>query len=96
MDYQVEGKTYVLRYQQLREEYLRHCAMSDKEFMANLPSATHLACIICYLKETPSYVCLSDEGIVHQLIHLMHIPDCPVIRLRPIRSLFKRTLMLAP
>lgn len=96
MDYHVNGKTYVLRYQDLRQEYLRHCAMSDKEFVANLPSALHLACIICYLKETPTHLCLSDEGIIHQLTHLLHIGDCPLIRLRPIRAQFKRELLLAP
>ncbi len=94
MDYLVNGNTYVLSYAKLREEYLRHVAMTDSEFSSNLPSAMHLACIVCWLKETPSSVCLSDEGIIHQLAHLMHIKDCPLVSLKAIRRQFKKELKL--
>jgi hypothetical protein len=69
--------------------------MSDEEFMMNIPSALHLACVICFLKEIPGYVCLSDVGIIHELTHLLHIPDSPTSDLKGIRELFRVQLMLS-
>ena len=68
--------------------------MSDQEFMDNLPKAIHLACIICYFKEIPAKYCLSDIGIVHELAHLLHIPDKNVEPLSEIRKLFESDLKL--
>jgi hypothetical protein len=94
IEYVLEGRNYLLSYQQLREEHYRFCSMKDEEFMANLPAAAHLACVICYLKETPGYVALCDIGIIHELIHLMHIPEGNTTTLREIRKLFEETLKL--
>lgn len=96
MEYLDDGKKYRLSYQELREEYIRHLEMTDEEFMQNLPSALHLACIICFLKETPTYLTLNDTGIVHQLVHLLHFGDTPLDPLNEIRALFKLQLNLAP
>lgn len=96
MEYLVEGKKYNLSYQELREEYTKHIEMSDEEFMQNLPSALHLACIVCFLKETPTYLTLNDTGIIHQLVHLLHLGDTPLDPLNEIREQFKRDIFLAP
>lgn len=95
MEYVVDGTHYIMSYRKLREEYHRHLEMTDKEFLKNLPSAAHLACIICFLKETPSYLVLSDKGIIHELIHLIHHGEQPLINLKDIRKLFKETLKLS-
>ena len=94
IEYVLEGTKYLLSYQQLKEEYVRFCYMSDDEFMNNLPAAAHLACVICYLKEIPGYVALSDIGIVHQLVHLIHIPTETSTPLADIRKLFEEQLKL--
>lgn len=94
MDYLVDGKKFVLSYNELKQEYLKYIEMSDKEFIENLPGAAHLACIICYLKEIPTYICLSDKGVLHELIHLMHIPNENTTTLNEIRDVFKITLKL--
>lgn len=94
MEYLIQGTKYLLSYQELKGHYISHIAMSDEEFMSNLPSALHLACIICFLKEIPSYICLSDEGIIHELTHLLHLEDS-VVDLKEIRELFKQQLKLA-
>lgn len=78
---------------ELKDHYTTFCEMSDEEFKTKLSSAAHLACIICFLKEIPTSSCLSDEGIVHQLIHLMDTND-PIINLQQIRELFKKDLEL--
>lgn len=96
MRYEVEGTFYELSYKELKEEYLRHIEMSNEEFMKNLPSANHLANIICWFKEIPTSVCLSDKGIIHELAHLIHLGlDEPTVVLEDIRELFKQQLKLS-
>jgi hypothetical protein len=95
LEYVLDGHHYSLSYQSLREEYHRFCQMTDEEFMKQLPAATHLACVICFLKEVPTYVALCDIGIIHELVHLMHIPDGNTRSLGDIRTLFEQTLHLS-
>lgn len=95
MEYTLEGRTFSVSYQGLREQYLIHCNMTDEEFIKNLPSALHLATVICYFKETPAYICLCDIGIIHELVHLLHIPEDTQNRLRDIRKDFEFQLKLA-
>lgn len=92
MEYLVEGRRFVLSYQELKEQYTAHCAMSDSDFLQNLPTAIHLACVICFLKEIPAYMCLSDRGIIHELSHLLHIPRDTSIK--DVRQLFQEQLKL--
>ena len=92
MEYLVGGQKYTLSYQELKDQYLLHLEMSDVEFVKNLASALHLACIICFLKEIPTHVCLSDKGIVHELVHLLHIPKEQNVSLSKVRELFKNQL----
>lgn len=95
LEYVVGDKRFSLSYQQLREDYLEMCAMTDPEFWSALPRAIHLASIICFVKETPTYVCLRDDGIIHQLAHLLHIPEATEPEFAEIRQLFKDQLALA-
>lgn len=94
IEYVLNGHSYNMSYQQLREDYHRFCDMKDEEFLQNIPAAAHLACVICFLKEIPTYVALSDIGIVHELIHMIHIPDGNTTSLYDIRKLFEQTLRL--
>jgi len=95
MEYVIEGHHYTMSYKELRESYIEFCQKSDEDFMSNLPAALHLACVICFLKEIPTSICLSDRGIIHQLTHLAHIPDEPLINLKQIRAQFQSELLLA-
>lgn len=96
MEYIQNGKRYSLSYQELRENHILMARMSDERFLDALPQAMHLACVLCWLKELPSSQVLGDEGIIHQLAHLMHIPDEPLIDLAEIRKQFNEQLALAP
>lgn len=94
IEYLSEGTKFSLSYQQLKEHYVLFCNMDDTEFIKNIPDALHLACIICLLKEIPTYVCLTDKGIIHELVHLLK-EDVTTTPLSEIRELFKVTLCLA-
>lgn len=95
MIYLVDEQKFSISYQELREEYYRFSQMPDEEFLKNLAAAAHLACVICFFKEVPTYVCLCDKGVIHELIHLMHIPEGNTTSLKDIRAQFDLWLKLA-
>lgn len=95
IEYLAEGRKYLLSYSELREKYLEFIQLNDNEFMNKLHEAIHLSCIICFLKEIPTYVCLRDDGIIHQLVHLLDINEDTVSELSEIRDLFKNQLKLS-
>lgn len=87
--------TFAFSYQELREEYKRHVEMSNKEFLENLPSALHVSIFISYIKQRPSYIALCDEGIIHELTHLLqHGENGGIKTLKEIRKQFKKELKL--
>ncbi|WDH37428.1 hypothetical protein [Pseudomonas chlororaphis] len=98
MDYVIGGREYSASYQDLREEHARFTGMTDKRFLKELPAALHFAVFVCRFKELPASVVLSDEGIVHQLAHLIHLRGEPLVtaRLGEIRELFNKQLQLIP
>jgi hypothetical protein len=98
MDYVLNGNRYSASYQDLREEHARFVRMTDKRFLKELPAAMHFAVFVCWFKELPTSQVLSDEGIVHQLAHLIHLKGEPLVmgRLGEIRELFDQQLGLAP
>ncbi len=94
MTYLVDDKKFSISYNELREAYILFTEMSDEEFMSKIPQALHLACIICFFKEIPSYICLSDTGVIHELSHIMS-GITPVNSISEIRQTFNQTLKLA-
>lgn len=87
-------KPYSFSYKKLVEDYERFCEMSDEEFMASLPKVLHFACFVGFIKEF-DYAHLSDDGIIHQLVHLLDIPNEPLIKIKDIRKQFEETLKLS-
>lgn len=82
-----------LSFEELSEEYSNIVDLSDKEFFKSLPRAIHFAVFICYIKQKPSYLCLADEGIIHELVHLLQLGKKGGIKsLKEIRKQFKREL----
>lgn len=94
MEYLVEGLRYSLSYKDLRKRYNEMIELSDEDFLESLPEALHLACVICYLKETPIEHTLSDMGVIHELVHLLHIKEDTLADLPRIRLVFKNVLKL--
>ncbi len=95
MQYLIDGREYSISYNKLKQEYLNFCNLSDEDFLKKLPAALHLACVICWFKESPTDVVLSDVGIIHQLAHLLHMPDEPAVKIGEIRETFKSCLHLS-
>lgn len=95
MEYIVEGHKYHFSYQEMSNLHDKYCTYTDEEFLANIVEIIHFAAFACFFKEMPTHQCLSDAGILHQLIHLLHIPDEPLTNLQGIRELFEKVLKFA-
>lgn len=94
MEYIDEGRQYGFSYRNTKSLYEEFCNMNDEDFIANLPSAIHLACFICWVKEIPTGTCLSDHGVIHLLVHLLNNADEPLTDLREAKEKFKNILKL--
>lgn len=94
MTYLVNGNEYHVSYRELKEAHNQICLLNNADFMEQLPDILHLACMICFFKEMPNNVCLSDEGIIHQLTHLLANVDDSAVNLEGIREDFAKTLIL--
>lgn len=62
---------YGFKYSEIKRDYDYFKGLSDKEFKKKIVSALHFTVFVCYVKEISSDDCLSDEGIVHQMVHLI-------------------------
>lgn len=95
IEYLVDGKRYVLNYQELCEKYHEFVGLTDRQFRERLPEALHLACIISYLKGINASNLVSDQGVIHLIVHQLHIPDDTTSEFREMRRQFKLFLKLA-
>lgn len=94
MEYRQGESHYNFSYRECREKYEEIIRMSDEEFMDNLVSILHFSCFILWFKEFSIEV-LSDEGLIHQLIHLLDIEENTLPELHEIRKLFNHCCKLA-
>lgn len=90
------GDTYSFDYQELKRDYIRFSNLTDEQFMAQLPAVLHYAVFVCWVKGLQARWVLADDGIIHQLVHLLHIGSDPIIsdQLPEIRALFCEQLEL--
>ncbi|MFL6228423.1 MAG: hypothetical protein ACJ741_06555 [Pyrinomonadaceae bacterium] len=97
IEYLVEGTPYVLSYPDLKEDFERYAAMTDDEFLNNLVPALHFVCVVCYFKQLPGYMLTSDEGLIHQMVHLLDgkTRRTALGRLAEIREMFAAVCRLA-
>lgn len=94
MEYIVEGVKYILSYEELKNKYIEVCEYNRERFLTNISSILHLSCVICYLKELPSYIIISDEGIIHQLVHILDKTFVEPYEIDKVRKLFKHQCQL--
>lgn len=89
IEYFLNGKRFTYRPVELIEAHAELCLMPDSEFEQPhvLARALHLACMLCYVLDTPTSECLSDVGVIHQLAHLIHL-DEPSVELQEVRRAF--------
>lgn len=94
--YQLGDRDFDFSYRKAREAHLKFVDMTDEKFLEKLPQALHLAVFICWVKEAHAQACLRDDGLIHELVHLL-VGDPPVHQdgLHGVRRLFDEYLELA-
>lgn len=90
--YKVGDRTFVLDKKSIVRSYEKYCQMSDEDFLADLINIMHFAVYVCYIKNIPSKDILSDDGLIHELVHLMQDNTRKFVDLKKIRKNFNKTL----
>lgn len=93
MDYLVNNKRFSFSYKELKDQYLTFIEMSDEEFFADLPKLLHFVAFVAFLKEIPTNTLLCDDGLLHELIHMLNGTEL-VTGKEEIRELFKELMRL--
>lgn len=64
------------------------------EFVRQLGSAIHFACFVAWLKELPTSMVLGDDGVIHELAHLLDSACGGCAEIGRVRSMFNDQLQL--
>lgn len=94
MIYIINNNKYSLSYKELREKYLEICNLPLSSFLFRLPEVLHITCMISYLKEVPNEYLVGDESLIHNLAHLMHIPEEALVSAKEIKEQFEKEMKL--
>jgi hypothetical protein len=90
--YKVGNKTFVYDKKSLSESFKLYNSYTDVEFLENIVDILHYAVYVCWIKEISSDECLGDDGIVHELVHLLQKNTIGHSNLQQIRKKFNETL----
>lgn len=93
-DYDGNVLTRHFSYLELKNLYKKYCEYTDDEFVQNMVEILHFSCFVCYLKELKTEQCLSDGGIIHSMVHSLHL-GLSDYELKLLRSQFKDLLKLS-
>lgn len=92
--YKVRDKKFVYSPEELERYYEKFKNYSDQEFIDNIVDVLHFATYVCWLKEIPGDVCLADDGIIHELVHLIKPETRSDTELDRIRDDFNEKLII--
>lgn len=93
-EYKIGDKLYAFNKKDVRLTYYDFLSMEDDEFLENIVSALHFAVYVCWIKDIPTDDCLSDEGIIHELVHLLKENTKKYTDLVKVRKNFKEKLII--
>lgn len=90
-----QKRRFSFSYQILKEEYDRIKQLSNEEFLNEINSILHTTIFICRIKEIPTSCCLSDCGIIHELVHLLNNIEICHSSLADIRNMWNNICELS-
>lgn len=94
MEYLAGDKRFSFSYKELKEKYLEYVDYTDEMFLANIKEILHFVAFVSYLKEIDSKSLLADDGLIHELVHLLNDVET-VENLEDIRNNFKELMKLS-
>lgn len=93
MEYIVNKNRYHFSYKELRELYIEFINLTDEAFFSNIPKLLHFISFVAFLKEIDTNTLLSDEGLLHELIHMLNGLEVTTSK-EEVRSMFERLMLL--
>jgi hypothetical protein len=98
MDYVTSDNTkYNFSYQEIKNDYHKFKDMTDQEFIDNALDILHFCCFVSYLKELPAHAVLVDDGIIHELVHIISddTRETAISKIDEIRKTFNSIMEIA-
>ena len=92
--YKVDDREFVYNHKSLQLSFQTYQTFTDEDFLKNIVDVLHFAVYVCWLKEIPSDECLADNGIIHELVHLLQKNTANHSDLEKIRAKFNKTLKI--
>ena len=68
--------------------------MDDEEFIENIEEILHFAVYVVYLKDIPTKDVMCDEGLIHELVHLLKKSTRHEVDLDKLRDNFNKLLII--
>ena len=93
-EYKIGGKLYAFDLNEIKGTHSEFMGMNDDEFLENIVGALHLAVYICWIKNIPTDDCLSDTGIIHELVHLVKENTRKYTDIVKVRKMFNEKLIM--
>jgi len=94
--YKIEDKEYVYDPLMLRFHYNTFTIMSDEEFIENLPKILHFSCFMSFVKKINHVEILSDQGVIHELVHLGSSSTRDFTDIQEVRNKFNKMFVDIP
>lgn len=92
--YKVGNKKYLYDPDSLKYCFNIYKNYTDEEFLENISSVLHYAVYVCWVKEIPTDECLADDGIIHELVHLLSENTAKYTDLKKVRKKFNKSLIM--
>lgn len=86
--YKIGSKEYVYDPELLKFHYHSFTIMSDEEFLEELPQVMHFACFMSFVLKLDHIKTLSDDGIIHELVHLSGLGTKKYTNIKDVRKKF--------
>lgn len=93
-EYSIGGTKYVFDKKRLKHLYNKYINYSDQEFIDNAVDILHFACYMSWLKEIDTDTLLADDGLIHELVHLLKQGTRSCVNIETLREKFDELLVV--
>ena len=93
-EYKVGDTNYVFDKKRLKRLYTRYINYSDQEFEDDVIDILHFTCYVSWLKEIDHNQLLADDGLIHELVHLLKQSTRNYVNIEKLREKFDKLLVI--
>jgi len=93
-EYSIGETKYVFDKKRLKHLYNKYLNYSDQEFQDDAIDILHFACYVSWLKEIDANELLADDGLIHELVHLLKQNTRNYVNIETLREKFDKLLVI--